>query len=77
MLDLTDLHRSRRLRVLRAAAGLTGWELAAQAGLGPGRLSELETGRRMGTPAEWARLAEALEATRAGLATLLGTENAP
>jgi transcriptional regulator with XRE-family HTH domain len=61
MLDLTQLSPGRRLRVCRVAAGLRGWELAARAGLAPGRLSELETGRRPGTADEWQRLHQILD----------------
>jgi transcriptional regulator with XRE-family HTH domain len=51
----------RRLRVLRVAAGLKVWELAARAGVPQGRISELENDRRPGTPTEWERLRAALE----------------
>jgi transcriptional regulator with XRE-family HTH domain len=55
-LDLSCMTPGRRLRVLRVAAGLKLWELAARTGVPQGRLSELENDRRPGTPAEWERL---------------------
>ena len=59
-LDLERMTPGRRLRVLRVAAGLKVWELAARAGVPQGRISELENGRRTGTPREWERLHEVL-----------------
>ena len=56
MFDVDRLSPGRRLRVLRVAAGLRGWELAARAGIAPGRLSELENERRPGSDDEWERL---------------------
>jgi transcriptional regulator with XRE-family HTH domain len=60
-LDLERMTAGRRLRVLRVAAGLKLWELAARAGLPQGRISELENDRRPGTPREWERLRTVLE----------------
>ena len=60
-LDLDQMTAGRRLRVLRVAAGLKGWELAARAGVPPSRISELENDRRPGTPREWERLRAALD----------------
>ena len=60
-LDLDCMTPGRRLRVLRVAAGLRVWELAARAGIPQGRISELENDRRPGTPIEWERLRTALE----------------
>jgi transcriptional regulator with XRE-family HTH domain len=60
-LDLDRMTPGRRLRVLRVAAGLKVWQLAARAGVPQGRISELENDRRPGTPAEWERLRTALE----------------
>ncbi len=60
-LDLDCMTPGRRLRVLRVAAGLKLWQLAARAGIPQGRISELENDRRAGTPAEWERLRAALE----------------
>ena len=59
-LNLDKLTPGRQLRVLRVAAGLKLWELAAQARVPQGRISELENDRRPGTPAEWDRLHGAL-----------------
>jgi len=55
-LDLDKLTPGRRLRVMRVAAGLKLWELAAYAGMAQGRISELENDRRAGSQAEWDRL---------------------
>jgi transcriptional regulator with XRE-family HTH domain len=60
MLNLEQLSPGQRLRVLRVAAGLRGWELAARVGMAPGRLSEQENDRRPGRADEWERLHAAL-----------------
>jgi transcriptional regulator with XRE-family HTH domain len=52
VLNLEPLPPGRRLRVRRVAAGLKLWELAARAGVAQGRLSEVENGRRSGSPLE-------------------------
>ena len=65
-LDLECMTPGRRLRVLRVAAGLKVWELAARAGIPQGRISELENDRRAGTPGEWERLQAALEEASGG-----------
>jgi transcriptional regulator with XRE-family HTH domain len=59
-INLERMTPGRRLRVLRVAAGLKVWELAARAGVPQGRISELENDRRAGTPREWERLHTAL-----------------
>ena len=59
-IDLERLTPGRRLRVLRVAAGLKLWELAARAGIPQGRISELENDRRGGSAAEWDRLTTVL-----------------
>jgi predicted RNA-binding Zn-ribbon protein involved in translation (DUF1610 family) len=51
-----------RLRRFRRAAGLTGKELGARAGMSQSRVSDVETGRRPPSPAETERVAAALGA---------------
>ena len=48
------------LRMLRLKAGLRQFEVAAQMGLHPGRLSEIECGRREATPEQMERLLRVL-----------------
>ncbi len=60
-LDLERLTPGRRLRVQRVVAGLKLWELAAEAGINQGRVSELENDRRSGTPQELERIAAVLQ----------------
>ena len=49
-----------RLRMLRLKAGLRQFEVAAQLGMHPGRLSEIECGRREATPEQMERLLRVL-----------------
>ena len=49
------------LRMLRLRAGLRQFEVAAQMGLHPGRLSEIECGRRKATPEQMETLLRVLE----------------
>lgn len=62
-LSIEDLPLGKQLRVLRVARGMAQWVVAARAGMNPARVSEIETGRRLGTPAEWNRLRSALDAS--------------
>lgn len=62
ILNLDELPPGRRLRILRAARGLTLWELGLRSGLRDARICELELGRRAGSAAEWERLRAALAA---------------
>jgi DNA-binding XRE family transcriptional regulator len=50
-----------RLKAVRAWRGETQSSLCARAGLGQGYLSDLENGRRAGTPETIAKLAQALD----------------
>jgi hypothetical protein len=63
-LDLRPFSPGLRLKLQRTAAGLTLWELAVRCDTHPARLSELENGRRTGTPDEWRRVFSALRVTR-------------
>ena len=45
-----------RLRILRLKSGLRQFEVAAQMGMHPGRLSEIECGRREATQEQMKRL---------------------
>lgn len=50
-----------RLKALRGWRGLTQLQLSAQTGVGQGYLSDLESGRRAGTPETLEKLAQALQ----------------
>lgn len=60
MIDIDAMPRGQQLRVRRTVAGLRLWELAVKVGVNPGRISEIETGRRDASPEEWARIDAAL-----------------
>lgn len=66
VIDLDALPRGQQLRVRRIVAGLKVWELAARVGVNPGRISEIETGRRDGSDDEWAKLDSTLSGAGAG-----------
>jgi transcriptional regulator with XRE-family HTH domain len=63
-----------RLRALRTQAGLSGKELAAALGWQPSKISRLENGKQMATPADldaWARACSVDTATAQGLLRML------
>lgn len=60
-LNLDNLTPGMRLRVLRTVSGLKVWELASDAGVPQGRISEIENGRRGVRPEERIRLIAALK----------------
>jgi len=62
-----------RLRELRVAAGLTQRQLAARAGVVPGRIGDWERGRFRPEPPSLTRLAGALDVAPAALQTSTGT----
>jgi len=62
-----------RLRALRVAAGLTQRQLAARAGVVPGRIGDWERGRFRPEPPSLTRLAAALDVAPAALQTPTGT----
>ena len=62
-----------RLRGLRVAAGLTQRQLAARAGVVPGRIGDWERGRFRPEPPSLTRLAAALDVAPAALQTPTGT----
>ena len=66
------LKGDRLLRALRKWRGMTQNALASKTGLGPGYLSDLESGRRIGSTELHARLAAALEIDQQWLARLEG-----
>lgn len=55
------LHGESRLKAVRVWRGETQLQLSFRTGIGQGYLSDLENGRRAGTPETIAKLAKALE----------------
>lgn len=56
------LRGDRRMKAIRNWRGMTQASLATQTGIGQGYLSDLESGRRAGTPETIAKIAQALAA---------------